>query len=595
MQQNVLIIDCDVTLGGHVARHGPTLRPEAVFRIVPGCRTLARTISAAERADEVWIFADDATWSDYARPAALELLASAGAKELNIVAESSACYRGGPGEERSTIEKCQSLGLSYRIFHMPAVVHDPPISTGKLGRFFTTLYEFEREMEERAPWFFEYHALRCCVAEQAALDVIGADCAAQRALTISRSGETLNQCFEISPSASIPFSEFCEDVRLAFGSSLLPTNRRETLNAVDVAFESRLGGVSCLQLAPRDNARAIDANSRPIKNLEALRESLDAKRLARDQRVAGMPDSLERTTIESKGFPLTYYSGGRGRVPILLLNALGQGVQYWLRLMDELMRSHRVIVWEPRGTSLPPFPFTLADQVDDVEAILQHENAERCYLAGWCTGPKVAVEFFIRHPQAVSAMVFLNATFRCTGTPAELETQYERNSEPLFRLVAQRPAMAASVSKSLQNSVGGPQIDPEEDGDAHLTVDLLSAMNGALKRHVLAPFQSESVVANYAKQMVDFWSHDSLVAAQRVEAPVLLLASEYDLVAAPEMSRQAARHFPQSRFQLMPHASHYCLYDRPRFVADLITRFFEETSAAGTEDDELSASAGGQL
>jgi pimeloyl-ACP methyl ester carboxylesterase len=577
MLRHVLIIDDgEGGLGALVARSGLGLRPEAVFRVVPRRGSLTKAIFAEGLADEVWLFVDDISWSDYDL-AAVEFLAKAGIRDLNIVTEGCACHGNSQGPERSTIEKCQSLGLNYRIFHTPAIVHDAPISAGKLGRFLTTLYEFEREIEERAPWFFDHHALRCCVPEYAALDVISADSVAERALTISGRAETLNQCFELSSSATIPFTKLCDDVRIAFGSSLLPTNHRESLNEVDLAFESRAGGVSSLHLVSRADARAVDVNPWQVEELRALRESLDAERHARDRRVDNMPDSMRRTTIESKGFPLTYYSGGRGEVPILLLNALGQSVHYWLRLMDELMNSHRVIVWEPRGTELPPYPFTLHDQVDDVEAILEHEKANRCYLVGWCTGPKVAVEFCLRHPNAVSAMVFLNASFRCPQTPPELETQYERNSAPIFRLIVQRPVMAASVSECLQSSVGGPVIDPEDDGDAqHSTADLLSAMNGALKRHVLAPFQNESVMVKYAAQVVDFWSHDSLAAAESVAAPALFLASEYDRVATPEMSMQAARRFPRSRFQLMHFASHYCLYDRPRFVADLIERFFDE-------------------
>ncbi len=378
----------------------------------------------------------------------------------------------------------------------------PDVDTGAAERFLTELYAFEREIEERAPSFFDYHALR---VEAAAFDR--------------------------------DLEAFCERVRRIFGSSLLPAAPGDALTEVDRAFASRVAGIRF-------------PVSMDDERLRALHDRLTSVRAAREARVARMA-GLERI------------DAGEGTTPIVLLNAIGQGFHYWLRLVDALTPRHRVLAVEPRGA--------IEDQIRDVEALLAEEEAERCILLGWCTGPKVAVELSARRPEAVAAMVFLNPTFRTSGTPRELETAYERSSEPLFRAVAARPSMAASVMKSLQASVAGPAVDLEGDGDA--AAEVLAMMSTALRPHVARPFRSEPVLVGYTRQILDFWAYDSLTKAEALNGPLLVVASELDRVASPEAAREVARRVRGARLVEVPYATHYCLYDRPDFIASVIDDF----------------------
>jgi hypothetical protein len=56
--------------------------------------------------------------------------------------------------------------------------------------------------------------------------------------------------------------------------------------------------------------------------------------------------------------------------------------------------------------------------------------------------------------------------------------------------------------------------------------------------------------------------------------PVLLMSAEYDQVATPAASFEAAALFPDARHIHVKGATHYCLYDRPEFVADMLKEFF---------------------
>lgn len=566
MPGGILIVDYQGSIGERLSRRYRELMPRSEAHV----RT---TVGPAGdgTSDCLWLIGDCFN--------CVSALAASGAVELNLVIEQGSDSEGAKVRERSVIEECQAKGVSYRVFTTPPVLHESAVDSGVVGAFLSTLFDFEQEIEERAPSYFDYHALRCRAPQQAHLDLIEMDSLVDRLLAISQSSDTLNRSFPLSSENRVTFHGFCETVREVSGSSLLPAEEAEELSAVDLAFEARVNEVSPLLnlLRTVDNpAGATVLSSAQTDGLRDLEKALAAKRRGRDLRVSNMPDSLATITIEHKGYPLTYHAAGRGATPILLLSALGQSSHYWFRLIDELMTTHRVIVWEPRGASLPPHPFTLTDQVEDVEAILRHERAGTCYLVGWCTGPKVAVELAVRRPDAAAAMIFLNPTFRRVGTPPELETAYERNSDPLFRTVAARPTMAGSVRRSLQG--GGRELvaDAEVERDPkELAAEVISAMSAGLREHVVRPFQSESVLLNYARQIVDFWSYDSLAKADQVRAPILVVASELDQVAHPEMAREAAKLFPRGRLAMVRNATHYCLHDRPRLVAGLIREFLD--------------------
>jgi pimeloyl-ACP methyl ester carboxylesterase len=259
------------------------------------------------------------------------------------------------------------------------------------------------------------------------------------------------------------------------------------------------------------------------------------------------------------------------------------------------MGKYRVVIWEPRGTVSPPAPFGIADQVDDLDAILHNEGIEACHLVGWCTGPKVAIDFYTRRPSMVRSMAFLNSTFKCDGSPEELDTPYEKNLEFLCRRLVHKPAMVASIMRTFQSRAEDSETDilGGTNGE-QLSVKVLSMANARIKSWVLAPFSSEETTLNYARQLVDFWSNDVRPKAREVRVPVLLMSSEYDEIVTPATSRMGAEIFPDTRHVHVSAATHYCIYDQPEFVSSLLASFFGnpgEMPALERPEDAVALSA----
>jgi len=492
-------------------------------------------------------------------------------------------------------QHCKARNIKYRTFSTSLIMggeHSALKQRGALSRFLLTLHSLKTEIEERSPQYFDFQALRFITPLDEGVNLVPASVAAELLLGIVCMQGTANAHFRIASPHSTPLPALFERISIAYGISLLPVGDVKHLNAIDQIFWERLGrcgdflkgGISgpsdseAYRVAGLPPGSAVSDEETHITLLESLCRDEDKALASRRHRSLELPSKMERKTIHRDGSELPYYVAGTKGTPIVVLNALGQGLEYWYRLLDDLMEDHCVIIWEPRGIVAPPPPFELPQQVDDLDAILQHENLEACHLMSWCTGGKVAVEFHLRRPSMVRSMVLLNNTLKCDGGPEELDSPYEHNMETLCRMLVRKPAMASSVMNTLNSPNEESETEMLENGGEQLSINVLSRMNTKLKSYVVAPFRTPETTVNYANQLVDFWKYDMRHKAAQVTVPVLLVSAEYDQVATPEASFEAARLFPNARQVHVKGATHYCLYDRPEFVADLLRDFFANSN-----------------
>ncbi|MBZ5521688.1 MAG: alpha/beta hydrolase [Acidobacteriia bacterium] len=544
---------------------------------------------------EVWHFIPThRRWKQHSSAALAGVLAALpalGAHQFNLVVAASAGHSGWSSQD--AIRECQARGVACRLFRTALVLaeSDPFRRDHDLLWFLGVLNDLRHEIQERAAEYFDFETLKICIPSGAEINLLHGAHAAGLMVRLALQESTANHAFDIAAPENMQVEDFLQRAASVYSLGLLATDDQDELNAIDLVFTERLGAFhaylasgpkfepeEAFLLAGLKPELTLFDKSSLLQVLKSLYSRQEAELAARDERVVALPAQLERHTIDRNGSELTYFSAGREGTPVLALNALGQGLIYWHRLVDILRHKHRVILWEPRGTVSPAQPFGINDQIDDILAILQREQISACHLAAWCTGPKLAVEFYVRHPDSILSIAMLNSQFKTRGTPRELVTTYENNIDPVFHALQNNPSIADYAMKSLQLSLADRKLNFFEQTDSkQLAVQVLSLINGNLKAHTLAPFQSEATTLSYARQVVDYWSFDSLGKAGQVKVPVLMITCEYDKIAAPAMSRLAVSRFPHASLIEVQGATHYCLYDRSEFIAGLIEEFFAAT------------------
>jgi len=442
------------------------------------------------------------------------------------------------------------------------------------------------EIRDRCSEYFDWDALRVGVEAQSLVELTPVDEAVRLMLEQAGSGRSARQICSIDASLGVTADYLCACLTRMNGVEIAASGPTQPLNAVDRLLAERLQEAGSIWAARPHSATAVHATVRlesksrlawPVieRMLEQANNIHDLCCRKREDRIAALRQTLHVKTIPVDRGELTYYRAGGGGTPLVFLNALGQGLECWLRLIDQLEGTHRVYVWEARSISTTPAEtVTLDDHVADLEVVIQSEGLTSCVLIGWCTGPQIAVEYYYRHPESVRAMVFLNCTFTIPGYP-EFEA-YEKYFRKLCEAIVTRPQFAASAMKSLSSV---PELKRSDlmAVDAETRASTIARLPArSLRRELVKPFETVETTRRYAAQSLDYRAHDSLANAHAVQASVLMISAEYDSVIPPPRVEAIAACFPRRSHWSIAGGTHYALHERCETVARHIQAFLSE-------------------
>lgn len=104
--------------------------------------------------------------------------------------------------------------------------------------------------------------------------------------------------------------------------------------------------------------------------------------------------------------------GSPSGTPILLTHAYAATLQMW-EPQFEALRGYRVVAWDMRGhggTDSPPRQEDYSEKhtVADMRALLEHLGIARTVVGGLSLGGYLSLEFYVAHPEMVSALILCN-------------------------------------------------------------------------------------------------------------------------------------------------------------------------------------------
>ena len=484
----------------------------------------------------------------------------------------------------------QSSGSRVRIFRLPVLLDE---TSDAWLQFLRALLRFRDEMEDRMPGYFKTSPLHVNMPRGIAL-LLSTIEAAEAMVEISNHNAEGNECFHVLDPRSVSLDSWFPAIEQATGVALVSSEKQD-LNTIDLLFGRQIdaflpylqsdGAFSCEQSfkhSPRLReiaAREIDLQGMALAGIATLQVEDDRKKEKRSH-IASLLDRRQLRLPD--GALLNYYVGGKGLTPLVILNAFGQGVEYWNRFLDEVFEDYKLILWLPRGNHFESIGLhvssPLALHADDLRAVLDEENISSCHLLAWCTGPKLALEYYLKYPKTVDSMVFVAGSFKGLSEHRPLETVYEKGLESLLGMVQQQPKMAGPMIEALknvllaQNQLGKDAASSPEERFKNL----LSSVNSSLKEMVLAPFHSSQTVLAYAAQLRDFWDADFTSSLRQVYAPVLFVGGDCDRIAAQGISRCIAESMPRARYAEVMGGSHYIQYSCPDLLAGMMRKFIED-------------------
>ncbi|SDZ30411.1 Pimeloyl-ACP methyl ester carboxylesterase [Amycolatopsis xylanica] len=265
-------------------------------------------------------------------------------------------------------------------------------------------------------------------------------------------------------------------------------------------------------------------------------------------------------TVFGDGDPLVCLPGG----PMQDADYLGD--------LGGLSERFQLILLDPRGTGESAIPSSLTSyrcdrQVDDVEALREHLGLDRLNLFAHSAGANLAVLYAARYPERVAKLVLATPSTHALGimvTPGDRRAAVGlRSGEPWF----------GAASEAFERVNAGGATNSDWDALAPFTYARWDATTQAHHARGETHRNERAAILFGAKGAFNPEATREMLAA--FDAPVLVLAGEFDVNSPPRVVAELADAFPNSTLVLQTGVAHCPWLDDPAGFGRTVTGFLE--------------------
>jgi 3-oxoadipate enol-lactonase len=257
--------------------------------------------------------------------------------------------------------------------------------------------------------------------------------------------------------------------------------------------------------------------------------------------VVGTVQAMPRT--DANGVSLYYELEGVGE-RLLVISGTGGDLRQQPRLTEgPLTENFEVLAYDQRGlgqSSVPPWPYGMADFADDAAALLEALGWDDCLVMGISFGGMVAQEVAIRHPERVRRLVL-----GCTSSGGAGGASY-----PLHELADRSPDERSAMRLEI--------LDTRWDEawrQAHPDMVRLIGERMNLEGEGGTPSQG------LTNQLAARAEHDTVGRLGAIRCPTLVCGGRFDGIAPPANSEFLAREIQGARLELFDGGHAFFLQD----------------------------------
>ena len=266
------------------------------------------------------------------------------------------------------------------------------------------------------------------------------------------------------------------------------------------------------------------------------------------------------------GWKYHYVDEGSGD-PLVMLHGNPTWSFYYRALLGAFSPTHRVVAPDHMGCGLsdkpPTYSYTLAQHINNLEALLDTLKLERLtlFLHDW--GGPIGMGYALRHPERVKRFVVFNtAAFPVSRIPLRINVC----KLPGFGALAVRglnafaglaPAMACAKRERMTQAVKAGYLAPY-DSYAH-RVAILRFVQDIPMRPSHPTYQ---LLAEIGRGLALFEGH-----------PMLIIWGAQDWCFTTDFLKEWQARFPKAEVRLVPDAGHYVVEDAHERIIPWVREF----------------------
>jgi pimeloyl-ACP methyl ester carboxylesterase len=248
--------------------------------------------------------------------------------------------------------------------------------------------------------------------------------------------------------------------------------------------------------------------------------------------------------------------------PLIFLHAGIADSRMWKPQVDEYSSSYQTICWDRRGFGLSKArPDEIFSHVGDLEAIMTSQSLESGVLVGCSQGGRVAIDFALKNPTGVKALILIAPAISGASFPENFPLPIQQRIE---RLEIAEEANEISVINQLEIGLwlDGPQSTEGRVGGA--LRKLLLDMNEVALRSPELIGEADPPSA---------WNR-----IREIDVPTLVIHGNLDFSFIADRCRYLSSEIPGAEQLEIEGAAHMVNLEKPNEVNQAIHKFLHQNT-----------------
>ncbi|NET73127.1 MAG: alpha/beta hydrolase [Sphaerospermopsis sp. SIO1G2] len=256
-----------------------------------------------------------------------------------------------------------------------------------------------------------------------------------------------------------------------------------------------------------------------------------------------MNHQLLHVHIQGRGFPILALHGhpGSGNSLSVFTNHLSKRFQTFA----PDLRGY--------GQSRCLQDFAMHDHLDDLEALLDRFQIEKCLILGWSLGGILAMELALRLPTRVTGLILVATSAKPWGNHPSISWQDNFYTGVAGILNYLKPSWSWNIETFGKRSLFRYLIQQHTS----------TAYNYIAKEAVPAYLQTSKYATNALHSAIKS-GYNRLLDIEKIQCPSLVLAGAEDYHITAASSLETAKHLQNSQWQCYPNTSHLFPWEIPQ-------------------------------
>ncbi|MGD2026218.1 MAG: alpha/beta hydrolase [Anaerolineales bacterium] len=278
-------------------------------------------------------------------------------------------------------------------------------------------------------------------------------------------------------------------------------------------------------------------------------------------------DDSQFTAVD--GIDFHYKTMGTGTPSLVLLHGFGASLYSWREVLPDLAENYRVYTYDRLAFGLTERPtewegenpYSRSAAVDHLESLLTAWDAGEAILVGNSAGGTVAIEYALRRPENVQALILVSPGISGGGNPYS-RYQWLLNTPQMQRI---GPLLVRSIQKSglaiIDQAWHDPSRQPED------TVPLYTK-----------PLQAENW--DFALWQYSTAGEGTNLSGRlgELNLPVLVITGDDDRIIPTRQTIENAGEIPGAELVVLPSCGHVPQEECPGAFLDAVEAFLDVTN-----------------